>query len=65
MRPVRSREDALEAAQARVTAREAHRRLLMLGGAGNTAAATLRQQGRIKKPRVVWVNRDKVPGDKG
>jgi len=64
MRPVRSLEDVLEAARARAAAREAHRRLLMLGESGDTAAAVLRQQGRLKKPHIVWVNHGKTPGDK-
>ena len=46
----------LETARVQATRRELPRGALMAGRGSQTAAATLRRQGRIRRPRVVWIN---------
>ena len=56
LRPLRSLEEVLETARVQATRRELPRGALMAGRGSQTAAATLRRQGRIRRPRVVWIN---------
>ena len=66
LKPVRALEDVLSASDARRAAREAAARSVGPERMSGTAAASLRHQGRIARPRVVWVNEaaDSAPGRK-
>ena len=69
LRPLRSLEEVLETAHVQAARRELPRGAFMaargaaLGVAlgSETAAATLRRQGRLKRPRVVWINETEDP----
>ena len=61
LRPLRSLEEVLETAHARAARRELPRGALAAGRGSDTKAAALRRQGRITRPRVVWINEETDP----
>ena len=67
LRPIRALDDVLKTVQARQSARNlAGRRAPMQGAESGPSAAILREQGRISRPRGVWVNQaaNRRPGKK-
>ena len=61
LRPVRNLKEVLNAAGALVSERETALLPFSPRGVSGTAAAILRRQGRILRPRIVWVNEPERP----
>ncbi len=61
LRPVRELKEVLAVAQDPLSAPGPVSRSFPPRNLSGTAAAILRQQGRIARPRVVWVNEPKAP----